>query len=301
MDWDALIIAPADRQFTIRQQAFAVADKTRVNQKMIKKYFIIIFTISAGIIFGAFLFVPPSKTFYIKNGAQRLQVATINQKLYQAEDKIGDLSNNIIPEIKIPENLTENFAGLLAKAIIDKNDKPKDVNLPTEPGLNMPDPDKIAENFIKSGLMKANENILNIKPPQLKISPNNSKEAIELYLTESQKIIKNNLNGEWLITILEEINKNNGVGIEKLLPIISAHEAAANQLEEMPVPSNLKDLMTEEVRLLRITANILRALTNVESDPLGTIAAIKQFEAMLESWVNLQNKMNLFIQKLNQS
>ena len=268
---------------------------------MIKKYFITIFTVSAGIIFGVFLFAPASKTFYIKNSAPRLQVASIDQKLYQAEDKIGDLSNNIIPEIKIPENLTENFAGLLAKEIIDKNNQPKDGNSPAEPGLNMPDPDKIAEEFITTGLKKANENILNIKPPQLKISPDNGKEAIELYLTETQKIIKNNLSGEWLITILEEINKNNGRGIEKLLPIISAHEATANQLEEVPIPSNLKDLMTEEVRLLRITANILRALTNVESDPLGTIAAIKQFEAMLESWVNLQNKMNEFIKKFNQT
>ena len=165
----------------------------------------------------------------------------------------------------------------------------------------MPDPNKIAEEFIKTGLKTANENILNIKPPQLQISEDNSKKATELYLTETQKILRDNLRGEPLISILEEINKNNGQGIEKLLPIISAHEAAANQLEEIPVPSNVKDLMTEEVRLLRITANVLRALTNIENDPLGALAATKQFEVMLESWINLQNKFNAFIKILNQS
>ena len=268
---------------------------------MIKKYFITIFTVSAGIIFGVFLFAPASKTFYIKNSAPRLQVASIDQKLYQAEDKIGDLSNNIIPEIKIPENLTENFAGLLAKEIIDKNNQPKDGNSPAEPGLNMPDPDKIAEEFITTGLKKANENILNIKPPEIKTSPNNSKEAIELYLIEAQKILKDNLTGEPLLSILEGINKNKGQGLEKLLPIISAHEAAANQLEKIPAPSGAKDLMMEEIRLLRITANILRALTNVETDPIATIVAAKQFGAIFDNWKGLQQKFDAFIQKLNRT
>lgn len=266
---------------------------------MIKKYFIIIFVILLGITFGVFIFNSDKKTFYIKNSAPHLQVASIHQKLYQAEDRIGDLSNTIIPSIKIPENLTENFAGILAKEIIGKNNQPKDSNSPAEQSLNMPDPNKIAEEFIKNGLQKGNENILNIKPPEIKISPDNSKEATELYLTETQKIIKDNLKGESLLSILEEINKNNGQGLEKLLPVISAHEAAANQIEEKPVPSSIKDLMTEEIRLLRITANVLRALTNIENDPLGAIVATKQFGVIIQNWNDLQVKFNNFIVKLN--
>lgn len=268
---------------------------------MIKKYFIIISVILAGIAFGVFIFGSNKTTFYVKNSAPRLQIASIGQNLYQAEDKIGDLSNNVIPEIKIPKNITKNFAGFLAKDIISKSNQPKDINLPAGPGLNMPDINKAVEEFITNGLKQANENILNIKPPEIKISSDNGKEAVELYLTETQKIIKDNLNGEPLLLILQEINKNNGEGIEKLLPIVSAHEAAANQIEKKTAPSSLKDLMTEEVRLLRITANVLRALTDIENDPLGTVAAIKQFEALIESWVNLQNKMNVFIKKLNQT
>ena len=266
-----------------------------------KKKIITIFAISAGIIFGIFLLSQNKKTFYIKNSAPHLSIANISQKVYQAEDKIGDLSNIIIPKISIPENLTENFAELLAKAIIDKNDKPRDSNSSGEQGLNMPDPNKIAEEFIKNGLVKANENILNIKTPEIKTSSDNSKEAVEIYLSETQKIIKDNLKGEPLLSILEEINKNNGQGLEKLFPIISAHEIAANQIEEKPMPSSIKDLMTEEIRMLRITANVLRALTNVETDPLGTIAAIRQFASMLEGWVNLQDEFDAFIKKLNQA
>ena len=280
-----------------KQPGFAAAGfKT-----MIKKYFIIIFVISAGVAFGVFLFGSGNKTFYIKNSAPRLQIASIHQKLYQAEDRIGDLSNNIIPKITVPENLTENFAGLLAKAIIDNNNQPKDDQSHSQPGLNMPDPNKIAEEFIKNGLEKANENILNIKQPQLQISYDNSKETIELYLIETQKIIKDNLKGEPLTSILEEINKNNGGGLEKLLPVITAHEATASQIEEKPVPSDLKNLMTEDVKLLRITANALRALTNIENDPLGAIVATKQFGAIIQSWLELQIKFNNFIEKLNRS
>ena len=264
-----------------------------------KTKIIIICGVLVSVVFGISIFDSGKTTFYVKNSAPRLQLATIHQKLYQAEDRIGDLTNTIIPKIKVSDNLTKNFAELLAKDIINKNNQPKTGNDSTEPRLNVPDPNKITEEFIKNGLAKANENILNIKLPEIEILPNNSKEAIKLYWVDTQKIIKDNLNGEPLLLILEEINKNNGEGLEKLLPIISAHEAAANQIEEIPVPNSLKDLMAEEIKLLRITANILRALTNIENDPLGGLAATKQFEAVVRSWLELQIKFSGFVEKLN--
>ena len=257
---------------------------------MTKKYLIIAFVISAGVAFGVFSFAPASKTLYIKNSASYLA---------SAENKVGDLSNTIIPSINVPKNLTENFAATLTQDLISKNSVPK-TDPSGQPALATPDINAVAEKFIADGLKQANKNILNIKPPDLKISYDNSKTAIENYLSETQIIINNNLKTDVsLFSILDEINKNNGAGLEKLLPIISGHEAAANQLEEKPVPSNLKDLMTEEIRLLRITANILRALTNVETDPLGTIAATKQFEAILQNWQDLQNKFSAFTKNFN--
>ena len=258
---------------------------------MTKKYLIIAFVISAGVAFGVFSFAPASKTLYIKNSASYLA---------SADNKIGDLSNTIIPSINVPKNLTENFAEILTKDLISKSSEPKTGELSSEPGLSMPDVNAMAEKFITDGLKQANENVLNIKAPDLKISYDNSKTAIEDYLSETQTIINNNLKtGVSLFSILDEINKNNGAGLEKLLPIIISHETAANQLEKIPVPSDLKDLMTEEIRLLRITANILRALTNVENDPLGTIAAIKQFEAILQNWQNLQERFDAFTKNFN--
>ena len=59
----------------------------------------------------------------------------------------------------------------------------------------------MAENFIKDGLKKANENILNIKPPNLKISSDNSKAAVEYYLAEIQKILNDNLK-DWRFSII---------------------------------------------------------------------------------------------------
>src|SRR3989344_5245133 len=77
-----------------------------------KKYLPIAFTISAGVAFGAFLFAPVSKTLYIKNSASYLA---------SAENKIGDLSNTIVPPINIPKNVTENFAASLTQKLISKN------------------------------------------------------------------------------------------------------------------------------------------------------------------------------------
>ncbi len=267
---------------------------------MTKKYLIIAFVISAGVTFGVFLFAPASKTLYIKNNnANYLTSADTN--------KIGDLSNTIIPSIKVPKNLTEDFAGILAQQMISKNSEPKAEGAPPESGLTMPDVNAMAEKFISDGLQQANKNILNIKPPDLKISHDNSKAAIGNYLSEIQTILNNNLSafgkktGNSLFSVLDEINKNNGQGLEKLLPIISAHEAAANQIEEKLVPPSLKGLITEEIRLLRITANILRALTNIENDPLGTIAATQQFGAVIENWKNLQNRFDAFTKNLNRT
>ncbi len=259
---------------------------------MTKKYLIIAFVISAGVAFGVFSFAPASKTLYIKNSPSYL---------VSADAEIGDLTNTIIPPINVPKNITEDFAGSLAQELISKNQNPT-TDSSGQPALTMPDVNAMAEKFIADGLKQANENILNIKPPDLKISYDNSQTAIKNYLVATQTIINNNLKtGVSLFSILDEINKNNGAGLEKLLPIISAHEAAANQLEKIPVPSDFKDLMNEEIRLLRITANILRALTNIENDPLGAIAAIKQFEAILQSWQDLQERFDAFIKNLNRT
>ncbi len=263
---------------------------------MTKKYLIIAFVISAGVAFGVFSFAPASKTLYIKNSASYLA---------SADNKIGDLTNTIIPSINVPKNLTEDFATSLTQELISKNPDPK-TDSSGQPALATPDVNLMAENFIKNGLKQANENILNIKAPDLKISYDNSKTAIETYLIETQMIINNNLSAfggkteDSFLSILDEINKNNG-GLEKLLPIIISHEAAANQLEEKPVPSDLKDLMTEEIRLLRITANVLRAITNVENDPLGAIAATQQFNVIIQNWQDLQNKFDAFIKNLNRT
>jgi len=259
---------------------------------MTKKYLIIVFVISAGVAFGVLLFAPVSKTLYIKNSASYLASADIRQ--------VGDLTNTIIPSIKVPKNITENFAAALTQELISKNSEAK-TDSSGQPALATPDVNAMAEKFIADGLKRANENILNIKAPDLKISHDNSKTAIENYLSETQTIINNNLKtGNSLFFVLDEINKNNGAGLEKLLPVISAHEAVANQIETKSVPSDLKDLMTEEIRLLRITANVLRALTNIENDPLGTIVATRQFEAVIQSWGDIQKKSDIFIKKLNQ-
>lgn len=258
-----------------------------------KKYLIIAFVISAGVAFGVFLFAPVSKTLYIKNSAPYLVAANIQQ--------IDDLTNTIIPPIKVPKNLTKNFAEILTKDLISKNAEPKAGDLLSGPGFSMPDSNAMAEKFIKDGLQQANENILNIKQPDLKISYDNGKTAIENYLSKTQIIINNNLKGDSLFSILDEINKNNGKGLEKLYPIIAGHEAAASQLEETPVPSDLKNLMTEEIRMLRITANVLRAITNIENDPLGALAATQQFGTIIQNWQDLQTKFDMFVKKLNQT
>ena len=178
---------------------------------MTKKYLIIAFVISTGVAFGVFSFAPASKILYIKNSASYLASADITSNRRS--------SNTIIPSINVPKNLTEDFAASLTQELISKNQNPT-TDTSGQPALTMPDVNVMAEKFITNGLKQANENILNIKPPDLKISYDNSKTTVENYLSETQTIINNNLKtGGLFLSILDEINKNNG-GLEKLLPII---------------------------------------------------------------------------------
>ena len=265
---------------------------------MMNKKYLIIFAISAGIIFGIFALAPAPKTFYIKNDAPYLPSAALTRPVYPADEKIGNLN---IPSIKVPENITENLAKILGQEIINKNDGPQAGLYLPGPGVNVPDPDAIAAQFIKDGLKKANGNILDIAPINLKTSPDNSESAITSYIVATQKIINDGLEpkGSNLIAVLEEINANSGAGSEKLILIASSYEAGANEIEKNTVPSTMKNLMAEDIRLLRITANVLKAIVKVESDPLATIAAIGQFDALIKSWIDLQGKFDAFTNKLN--
>ncbi|KKS44715.1 hypothetical protein A2567_03090 [Candidatus Azambacteria bacterium RIFOXYD1_FULL_42_11] len=274
--------------------------------KMTKKYLTIAFVISAGVAFGVFSFAPASKTFYIRNEANFLASAIESQSINPADNKIGDLSNNIIPKIKTPKNLTSEFVESLVGDIISKNAKVSNVREESpseEQALLMPDPEAIAKEFIQSGINQAHKNIVANTEPNLKLSAYNDKESIASYLAEIQAIINNNLkdSGAALLNILVEAEKNDGRGIERLVPIITSYEIAANQIEGKLVPSSLENLMANEVRLLRVTANVLRALINTEADPLGTITAAKQFGLIMKDWQKLQERFDVFIKNLNKT
>lgn len=271
-----------------------------------KNYLTIAFVISAGVAFGVFMFAPVSKTFYIRNEANFLASAIESQPINPADDKIGDLSNNIIPKIKTPKNLTNEFVESLVDDIISRNAKVSNIReeRPSEEQtLLMPNPEAIAKEFIQSGINQAQRNIAANTEPNLKLSAYNDKESIASYLAEIQAIINNNLkdSGAALLNILVEAEKNDGRGIEGLVPIITSYEIAANQIEGKLVPSSLENLMADEVRLLRVTANVLRALINIETDPLGTITAAKQFGLIMKDWQKLQKKFDVFINNLNKT
>lgn len=274
--------------------------------KNYKNYLTIAFVISSGVAFGIFMLAPASKTFYIRNEANFLASAVESQLINPVDNKIGDLSNNIIPKINITKNLTYELAESLVGDIISKNAKipnVRDKNPSQEQALVMPNPETIAEEFIRNGINQAQKNIIANTEPNLKISAYNDKELIASYLSEIQAIVNNNLkdNSATLINILANAEKNNGEEIGGLLPIITSYEITANQIEKKLVPSSLKNLIADEVRLLRVTANVLKALINTEADPLGTITAAKQFGLVMKDWQKLQEKFNVFIKNLNKT
>ncbi len=209
------------------------------------------------------------------------------------------IQNSAVPQA--PKNLTNELAGFISGAIIAQNSGEKTKNAPDE-SWEMPRIDSMISQFFTKGLKQAGTDILDVASPSLTLSSDNSSPAVNRYIKEAADIMGGlKINGESPEDIIAAISRSGGQNPEKLYSLIAAFEAAADELEAKPVPSYLKNFIAEKIKILRITANILKALANIQSDPLAAAFAAKQFETVFEQDRNLQKKFDVFIKNLNRT
>lgn len=108
-----------------------------------------------------------------------------------------------------------------------------------------------------------------IPADQLNITIDNGKEAIKEYAKKTLSILNPIMN----ISIIDiDEGKND---FESLINLC---ENTAIELKKVKTPSNAASLQKKQIGLLMIQANILKALANIEGDPLKATIAFSQVE-----------------------
>jgi len=218
------------------------------------------------------------------------------------DDKKTDFAIQPRPKPKTvnTQNLTQALANLLAKEVISENQNNFNANGKLVIS-KLPEIEPIVEEMIKT-INNSDVLFIRTKIPvsAVKINSNNSKEALRNYFSKANEITVGNL---------KKFGLKEGGGtniIKKVLisqdpseadKIISYYKLTFSQLKELSVPSELEKIHKQELTIIYISQKIFESLKLIKEDPLRTIIAISQYNALVNKSLELQNKVNKFIQE----
>ena len=123
------------------------------------------------------------------------------------------------------------------------------------------------------------------------ISDNNSPEAINIYTEKIVSIIKsaNFLLNETNLTLLKNSLANED--FSKIDGLIIANDETITQLLNYPVPSSIKNLHKELLKLQITTRNIFISLRASATDPMKALVAAKELENINDLWIPFINSL----------
>ena len=125
---------------------------------------------------------------------------------------------------------------------------------------------------------------ITITDEQIKISNNNSQEAINNYFAKTSSIINSedflfNLKNINLLLSVFETNE-----FSKLDKIIKSNDIKIGQIKEIIVPSSWKEIHKKTLGLSILTRNIFVSLRGVENDFLKASLALQELENLPVKW-----------------
>ncbi len=131
---------------------------------------------------------------------------------------------------------------------------------------------------------------INIADEDIKISNNNSQEAIKLYLSQVSSILNADtfFLQEQSYRALVSAYENND--FSKLDNLIKLNDEKIEIAKEITVPSSWKEIHKEGLKLTLLIRNIYVSFRDIQSDPLKTYVALQKFENFANSWNNLIKK-----------
>jgi len=225
-------------------------------------------------------------------------------------DKKTDFAIQPRPEPKTinTQNLTQALANLLAKEVISENQNNFNANGKLVIS-KLPEIEPIVEEMTKT-IKNSDVLFIRTKIPisAVKTNSNNSKEALIDYFNKANEITVGNLKkfklkkgegGKIIKEILDSQDFSNlPQDFSEVDKIINYYKLTLSQLKELSVPSKLQEFHKEELTIIYISQKIFESLKLINEDPLRAIIAISQYNALLNKSLELQNKINKFIQNL---
>ena len=184
----------------------------------------------------------------------------------------------------LPENLTMALAKSLREKIIDQGMESIAGPLDT---YQINTPNRIVNTAVQQVISQAMEefSLPNIPDEQIIIYSDNSITAIQSYAGKIVQVIE-----EWEFKtsidrgelfesesdmFYQAIQTKDFTEIDKQ---IEFYQGATDGFKQIPVPANFKDIHKEQIGIFQVTANIFKAIKQIDQDPLKTNLALEQYK-----------------------
>ncbi|OGZ35265.1 MAG: hypothetical protein A3A94_01460 [Candidatus Portnoybacteria bacterium RIFCSPLOWO2_01_FULL_43_11] len=160
------------------------------------------------------------------------------------------------------------------------------------------------DEFLTNALADSSQVLIpEIKDEELKISSDNSEEAVKNYLTKYSEIILKYLDApEFKTTEMEDtlhaLETRNFSQINKR---INAYKLTYEELKNTPVPLNALEIHKLELQILLISINTFEAVKNVDEDPLKAVLAVQNHPITIDLAKEIAIKADELVKKIVES
>ncbi len=133
---------------------------------------------------------------------------------------------------------------------------------------------------------------MEISDQEIKISQNNSKEAIQDYLSKLSSIINSDdfFFQENEAELLSKAIKADN--FSKLNKIIKLNDLKVEQLKHLSVPSSLKEIHKQGLKITILSRNIFISIRDLENDPIKAFLFSQKIDEVFNNWLNLLEKIS---------
>lgn len=188
----------------------------------------------------------------------------------------------------VPHNLTIALAGSLREKITDQG--MESISDALDPS-SISTSNRIVNTAIQQVISQAMAefSLPHIPDEEIIISADNSQAAIQFYAGKIVEAInqweaKSSIDQGNLFESESElfyyaIQNRDFTEIDKY---IKFYQGAAEELKQILVPADLKDIHKEQIGIFWVTANIFRAIKQIDQDPLKTNLALEQYKTTID-------------------
>jgi len=134
---------------------------------------------------------------------------------------------------------------------------------------------------------------MKISDQEINIIENNSKEAIRVYLLELSSFINSEdfffqKNGAEILANAVEVEN-----FSKLNGIIKLNDLKIEQMKQIPVPSSLKEIHKQALKISILARNIFVSIRDIENDPVKALLFSQGLlEETFNDWLNLLQEIS---------